>query len=221
LLSKDKLYILNYDNSMCFDVPIKREREIVILRNKIKLMDTAVEIEPPNEIKDCCIIKDSTLFVIIGNINNERGDYVSIYKVKDNKIIKLDDVLNGCNPWKIVSSDVDNDTQIDICIGVWKKAKFHPIYANRLFIYEWDGKYLYPKWLGSRLSCPFVDFTFFDVDYDGLNELISIEKQVDGFLRIISYKWNEFGFSGFKILSENIEYTEIEVLKNLIYGTIK
>ena len=77
------------------------------------------------------------------------------------------------NPWKIQIGDVDGDGKDEIGIGVYKKAKFHPVMAKRPFIYGWDGKKLYPKWLGSRLSRPFKDFVL--ADFGGLTaKLVAI-----------------------------------------------
>src|SRR5258708_16204820 len=49
-----------------------------------------------------------------------------------------------------------------------------------LFIYSFDGRTVRPKWLGSSLSRPFVDFAFANLDRDRAEELISIETTRQG-----------------------------------------
>jgi len=83
---------------------------------------------------------------------------VRIYEVKSGGLQQIWTGLERLNPWKVQAADVDGDGKVEIGIGVYKKARFHPVMAKRPFIYGWDGKTLYPKWLGSRLSRPFTDF---------------------------------------------------------------
>ena len=99
-------------------------------------------------------------------------------------------VPKSLNPWKVQVADADGDGKEDVAVGVYKKARFHPVMANRLFIYGWDGKGLYPKWLGSRLSRPFTDFLFLD------RKLVAIEKTRDGMNELAVYHWDGFGFTG-------------------------
>jgi len=99
---------------------------------------------------------------------------------------------------------------LEVCIGVWKKTLFYPEYDNRLFIYSWNGENLFPKWLGSRLSLPFFDFTFRDLNGDGIDELIALERQRNGLNRLLSYKWQGFGFEGYKLLKENLKEQKIK-----------
>ena len=94
------------------------------------------------------------------------------------------------NPWKVQAADADGDGKEDVAVGVYKKARFHPVMANRLFIYGWDGKGLYPKWLGSRLSRPFIDFVFLN------RKLVAIEVTRDGMNELAVYHWDGFGFTG-------------------------
>lgn len=47
------------------------------------------------------------------------------------------------------------------------------------------------------------DFTIYDIDDDGMDEIITIGKNEDGTQRIASYRWSGFGFelihkSGFR-----------------------
>jgi len=119
--------------------------------------------------------------------------------------------LEALNPWKVMVMDVDGDGIKEISVGVYKTAKFHPVMAKRPFIYNWNGEGgLSPKWLGSRLSRPFDDYIFLDIDEDGMEELVSIELLSNGRMVLNSYKWKGFGFEG---MGESRDYQEITALQ--------
>lgn len=98
-------------------------------------------------------------------------------------------------PWKLAVADVDGDGRREIVVGVYKQTRFFPKPHNCLFIYGWDGRRAHPKWLGSSLSRPFVDFAFIDTDGDRQDELAAIEIKRDGRRCIALYSWNGFGFT--------------------------
>lgn len=119
--------------------------------------------------------------------------------------------LEALKPWKVQAADVDGDGIKEISVGVYKTAKFHPVMAKRPFIYNYSkGGGLSPKWLGSRLSRPFDDYIFSDVDGDGLEELISIELLSNGRKVLNSYKWKGFGFEG---MGESRDFQDIAALQ--------
>lgn len=98
-------------------------------------------------------------------------------------------------PWKLAVADVDGDGRREIVVGVYKSTRYFPKPHNCLFIYAWDGRQARPKWLGSSLSRPFLDFAFADVDGDKEEELAAIEMKLDGRLCLALYSWNGFGFT--------------------------
>ena len=120
---------------------------------------------------------------------------VRIYEVKSGGLQQIWTGLERLNPWKVQAADVDGDGKVEIGIGVYKKARFHPVMAKRPFIYGWDGKQLYPKWLGSRLSRPFTDFVLADFGKAG-TKLVAIEETKDGENELAVYRWSGFGFAG-------------------------
>lgn len=143
------------------------------------------------------------------------GEKGSIYgsdlviRTEDKEIGRYD--LEALKPWKVQAMDVDGDGIKEISIGVYKTAKFHPVMAKRPFIYNWNGEDgLSPKWLGSRLSRPFDDYIFSDIDEDGMDELISIELLSNGRKVINSYKWKGFGFEG---TGESRDFQDITALQ--------
>ncbi|MEI6157976.1 MAG: hypothetical protein WCP87_06395, partial [Atribacterota bacterium] len=140
-----------------------------------------------------------------------RGERVGCFSFSDGKITRQwIDTDRGYHPWKIMSTDVDGDTKPDVCLGVWKKTQFHSVYDNRLFVFSWENGTIYPKWLGSRLSSPFVDFDFRDLDQDGFPELIALEYQKNGLKRVMSYQWSGFGFTGYSILEKDLSINNLD-----------
>lgn len=144
---------------------------------------------------------------LTGKKGSVYGKYLVI-RTKDKEIGRYD--LETLKPWKVQVMDVDGDGTKEISIGVYKTAKFHPFMAKRPFIYNWDKDGISPKWLGSRLSRPFDDYIFSDIDEDGMEELISIELLSNGRKVINSYKWKSFGFEG---MGESRNFQDITALQ--------
>jgi hypothetical protein len=119
---------------------------------------------------------------------------VSLQKGSGKRIQMYD--MNNLNPWTIHIADVDGDGMKELSVGVYKKTRLDPVMAKRPFLYNWNGKTIYPKWLGSRLSRPFDDYCFCDLNDDSVDELISIELAGNGSKLINVYRWKGFGVEG-------------------------
>jgi hypothetical protein len=124
--------------------------------------------------------------------------------------------MGSLNPWKVQCADVDGDGGLDISIGAYKTTPFHPVYAKRPFIYDFNGS-LEPKWLGSRLSKPFEDYVFEDIDSDGMDEIISSEILSNGKMLLNAYKWKGFGFEAMGCSGEYESISGIKTYRN--YGS--
>jgi hypothetical protein len=120
--------------------------------------------------------------------------------------------LKTMKPWKIQTCDVDGDGKKEISIGMYKTTKFNPVLAKRPFIYQWTGKDIAPKWLGSRLSKPFEDYIFMDLNQDGKDELVSIEILENGKKVISAYAWKGFGF---ELIGESSEFQDILEIRKI------
>lgn len=132
--------------------------------------------------------------ISLGNLDGKLclaavGSDIRLYEVGADEINEIWRGLGSLNPWKVLIADADGDGLEEIAVGVYKKSRFHPIMAKRLFVYSWDGEGLQPKWLGSRLSRPFTDFAFMD------GKLVAIEETRDQAMELAVYEWNGFGFS--------------------------
>lgn len=102
--------------------------------------------------------------------------------------------LRGLNPWKVALGDIDGDGSPELLVGVWKQTRLDPVFDRRLFVYAWSEHGPVPRWLGSRLSRPFVDFGVRDVDGDGDLELVAVELERSGVFSTREYEWSGFGF---------------------------
>ena len=218
LNGNNKIFLTDSTLSLNFKNPIKYsnigDNKISIYNNLIEITDTSGTIidtfliEQEKEIKDCCFIKDSTflhLFAIIGKTREIRGDYLTQYRITDKKIIEewLEKDC-GYNPWKIVTADIDGDSVPEICLGVYKKTVFHSDYTNGLFIYDWDRYCIHPKWFGAEFPISLLDFEFYDVDKDGIADLITLETENDSTKKIMTYQWFGSGLWGYRKLAENL-----------------
>lgn len=118
--------------------------------------------------------------------------------------------FEGMNPWKIQTADVDGDGKREISIGMYKKTPFHLVMAKRPFVYSWSGNGISPKWLGSRLSRPFDDYIFADINHDGKDEIVSIETLSGGQKVLNSYMWRGFGFEA---MVESAKFEDVSEIR--------
>ncbi|MDI6601042.1 MAG: hypothetical protein QME46_04590 [Thermoanaerobacteraceae bacterium] len=143
------------------------------------------------------LMKDITtdgdyIYYITGGRKGKYGDTLHIFDL-DNRAELKEIHMPDRMPWKIDSGDVDGDGKTDILVLMYKKTLFDPVLDNRPFVYTFDG-HLYAKWLGSRLSHPMRGAYFWDVDGNGVDELVSLEYGRDGKRISGVYEWDSFGF---------------------------
>jgi hypothetical protein len=155
---------------------------------------------------DFTFVGDGALYLVTASSPADAGDslvHISIESTPQ----KMDGIegylrrrfsrhLGHLAPWKVRLADVDGDGRRELVLGVFKRARFDPVLRKRLFVYDWPGDNLVPRWLGSRLSLPFDDFAFVDCNRDGKEELLALEQGPGGRRRLMLYEWNGFGFRG-------------------------
>lgn len=132
-------------------------------------------------------------------------------KAKGNEFV-ID--VEGLKPWKVDFCNVDGG-EMELALGVYKKTPFDPKYDRRCFLYNIDFKNrkLKPKLRISRLYNPIVDFNLCDIDGDSYDEIISIEKNIDGNYLFGVYDWTNFAFQrnhGSIILKEEPNFLDKE-----------
>lgn len=235
-LKHGKLFkVLNINNKKIINSSILNENEkyFCIIRNKmIEIYDFLgnrqyiYDYLDKNIITGCVsdinIDGKPEILIILGK-GQIYGDELIIYSYSN----ILEEIsrhsLLGLNPWKVLTCDVDGDGVREISIGVYKTSKFHPVMAKRPFIYSYNGKNLSPKWLGSRLSRPFDDYIFVDLDKDNMDEIVSIEVLKDNKKALNSYKWKGFGFEAIGESEEYIDISDLSCCKvdNIISARVK
>ena len=149
------------------------------------------------------------LVVLKGRKWQKYGTEIIIYSLEGGRRERLRWDASALKPWKLMTGDVDGNGIDDIAIGVYKESPLHQVMAKRPFIYSFDGKAISPLWRGSRLSRPFEDFILYDLDGDGICEIISSEYLEDRGMVINSYKWRGFGFEGY------LQSDDVQAIKSL------
>ena len=99
------------------------------------------------------------------------------------------------NPWKVDFCNVDGK-DVELAIGVYKESPHHKEKALRLFLYniDFENERLKPKLRISRLYNPLVDFVMMDVDKEWLNDIVSIEENINKKYLLSGYNWTNFAF---------------------------
>lgn len=201
-----------YELMVINDSNIKIHKDKITLHNnKDELLDTLLIKEKVKEygLGDVNANGQDELIILTGNKRKEYGKQLIVFAIGDSirEIGRKD--FTDLNPWKLVIGDIDGDNIDEISLGVYKKSPLHPVMAKRPFIYSFVDGGIHPKWRGSRLSRPFTDYCFYDIDGDGIDEIISIEVLEDDKKIINTYKWKGFGFEGFQ---ESKAYDDISDL---------
>lgn len=208
-----------------------------ISTSHIKIHKNKVTIYNDNEeIIDKHVLKEKIKDYAIGDINGDKqveliiltgsswikyGKNLIIFSLEDEiKEIGRKD-FTKLNPWKLAIGDIDGDGKDEISIGVYKKSPFHQVMAKRPFIYSFTEGKIQPKWRGSRLSRPFTDYNFSDIDGDGIDEIVAIEILQDNRKIINSYKWKGFGFEGYLESEDFDDIKKLEIKNNQIYIHVK
>ncbi|MDF2672019.1 MAG: hypothetical protein K0R09_284 [Clostridiales bacterium] len=196
-------YFLDGPN-ICF-YTLQGEKEYKLLGEEKEILSCSID--------DLNIDNIPEILIISKDKGKKYGDELIIFSYKNSMKEIYRRSFSDLNPWKVQTADVDGDGVKEISVGVYKTTVFHPVMAKRPFVYGWDGKGIYSKWLGSRLSKPFDDYIFTDIDGDKMEEIIAIELGEDGKKLLNSYKWKGFGFEA---MGESKAYDDICELSFII-----
>jgi len=174
-------------------------------------------------IRDACLIIEehrdvSTLgfiYAIVGSLQGKYGKQLAIFPIDFNRSATREcfgtpsvDSHTHYNPWKICAGDIDGDGNPEILVGVWKTTRYDSLFANRLFVFNRQADTIYPKWLGSQLGFPFIDFEVIKFENDPQKSLLVLENRPDRVKQIMKYHWTGFGFDEVTPVNTdlNVEY---------------
>jgi hypothetical protein len=143
----------------------------------------------------------------------------SLYDLKAE--VFFTDSLISTNKWRLNypvyqfdCDDINNDGIPEIAVGVIKRTRYDSICRRRLFIFKlYEGKYIRPLWLGSRVSYPLVDFRI--VGESGEKHFRTLEQNGENSFVIAEYKLDAFGLKWMRYIQENINRKKAEkILKS-------
>ena len=163
-----------------------------------------------NEAKVIDSASQANLSVEIISFDDKYGSELRIKNKNEEFIIDVSDL----RPWKIDLANVDGGP-IELALGVYKKTPFDQKFDRRCFLYNIDFKNqkLRPKLRNSRLHNPIKDFNLCDLDGDGYDEIISIEKNIDGNYLFGVYDWTNFAVErnhGSEVLMDEPKFLDKE-----------
>lgn len=111
------------------------------------------------------------------------------------------------NVWKAEAGVVTDEGVENVVLGVYNKSPFHQELEKRVFIYIVKDDELRPRYRASKLSTPFEDFVLYDVEGDGVMEIVTLDS-VKGANSISAYKlkkmtiYREYFSKSYESLSE-------------------
>lgn len=161
--------------------------------------------------KDACIYYEDSIIYIYSIVsdNTTKKSRIAVFPFSVNKYAFLKPSIDSHDnfyPWKIEIWDVDKDGNSEIILGVNKSTRYYDNEENRIFVFNRENDYLFPKWLGAKIGNPIIDFK---IDRN-TNKLIILEESNNTSIKkVVSYEWNGFGFDYDEILFD------IENLKDL------
>lgn len=111
------------------------------------------------------------------------------------------------NVWKAETGVVTDEGLENVVLGVYNKSPFHQEMEKRVFIYVVKDDELRPRYRASKLTTPFEDFVLYDIDGDGVTEILTLDS-VKGMNSISAYKlkkmtiYREYFSKSYESLSE-------------------
>ena len=96
-------------------------------------------------------------------------------------------------PWQLWWSAAGGEPRL--AAATYKATKFAPFEHNCMFLFAWKSGTAESRWLGSRLTRPYVDATHADLHGDGHWRLVAVEETRDGGRGLSVYQPIQFGYA--------------------------
>jgi hypothetical protein len=134
-------------------------------------------------------------FALLGQADEPRARVIAVYESTaagwERRFL---DRERGTHPWAIRLAELDGDSLPEVVVGVYKSSRYDSIVRNRIFVFDWTGSTIVPKWLGSRLAFAIDSFTFAPGP-GGRSRLVVTDMPAREIARRATYQWNGFGFT--------------------------
>ena len=111
------------------------------------------------------------------------------------------------NVWKAEAGVVADEGVENVVLGVYNRSPFHQETEKRVFVYIVKNDELRPRYRASKLSTSFEDFVLYDVEGDGVIEIVTLDN-IKGMNSISAYKlkkmtiYREYFSKNYECLSE-------------------
>ena len=109
-------------------------------------------------------------------------------------VARVTPVKDYYRPWQFWWSRVGNERRF--AVATYKKTHFAPFPHNCMFLFAWKGGKAEARWLGSRLSRPYVDAAHADLRGDGQCRMVAVEQTKEGGRALSVYHPIGFGYQG-------------------------
>jgi hypothetical protein len=140
------------------------------------------------EISNLWMFSEENIIVIIKKLQSDNYILTLFNQSDTSNTIKLYGQLS-----EIQISDINNDGNSDILLGIIKKVHFDPTFKKRINIYSYQNHNLQPLWLGTKFI---YNIECFNVKkLENFNYLYTLEVDNNGKRFQGIYEWNDFGFA--------------------------
>jgi hypothetical protein len=108
-------------------------------------------------------------------------------------INRVEAVKDGFRPWQCWWTQTKDEPRL--AVATYKATHFAPFEHNCMFLFAWQGGTAEARWLGSRLTRPYLDATHADLRSDGDWRMVAVEITRDGGHGLSVYNPIGFGYA--------------------------